>query len=143
MTESSKYVFESQDTVSRDELAELFETLAQRIRSGSVTLAAQQVDVQLPDALKLKLQVEDSVKRSDTRRELELEMGWDVHDDGTPVAQQSPNRGFTIPQESQSISGQRTSLECRHQIHDSAGFGTHIQPSVRAISCRCAGGPSH
>lgn len=96
MTESSKYVFESQDTVSRDELAELFETLAQRIRSGSVTLAAQQVDVQLPDALKLKLQVEDSVKRSDTRRELELEMGWDVHDDGTPVAQQSPNRGFTI-----------------------------------------------
>lgn len=97
MTESSKYVLESQDTVSRDELAELFETLAQRIRSGSVTLAAQQVDVQLPDALKLKLQVEHSVKRSDTRRELELEMGWDVHDDGTPVAQQSPNRGFTIP----------------------------------------------
>lgn len=97
MTESSKYVFESQDTVSRDELAELFETLAQRIRSGSVTLAAQQVDVQLPDALKLKLQVEDSVKRSDTRREFELEMGWNVHDDGTPVAQQSPNRGFTIP----------------------------------------------
>lgn len=97
MTESSKYVFESQDTVSRDELAELFETLAQRIRSGSVTLVTQQVDVQLPDALKLKLQVEHSVKRSDTRRELELEMGWDVHDDGTPVAQQSPNRGFTIP----------------------------------------------
>lgn len=96
MTESSKYVFESQDTVSRDELAELFETLAQRIRSGSVTLVTQQVDVQLPDALKLKLQVEHSVKRSDTRRELELEMGWDVHDDGTPVAQQSPNRGFTI-----------------------------------------------
>ena len=97
MTESSKYVFESQDTVSRDELAELFETLAQRIRSGSVTLVTQQVDVQLPDALKLKLQVEHSVKRSDTRRELELEMGWNVHDDGTPVAQQSPNRGFTIP----------------------------------------------
>lgn len=100
MTGTSKSVFKSKDALSRQELADLFETLAKRIRSGTMTLSSggggNHVDLQLPETLTVEVEVEDSMKRSGIQREFELEMKWDVQDDGTPVAQQPPNRGFTI-----------------------------------------------
>lgn len=100
MNGGPKKVFDSKDTLSRQELAELLETLAERIRSGTITLSSStttnQVELQLPESLTLEMQVEDSVKRSGTKRELELEIRWAVQDDGTPVEQPGPDRGFRI-----------------------------------------------
>lgn len=100
MTTPSGKAFKSKDHLTRDELAGLLSSLADKIRTGTVSLgssdASQELELNMPDALTVEIQVEDSVKRSGTERELEIEMSWRVDAQGNPESQQRPHRGFTI-----------------------------------------------
>lgn len=93
-------VFKSKNTLSRDELADLFETFADRIRQGRITLSrgGQSVEVALPEGCRVDVQVKDKAKRNrnEIERELELEIHWNVDESGKPTENQAPKRGFSI-----------------------------------------------
>lgn len=81
----------SRAELGREELAGLLEDLAARVRAGRVTLGAGEAaaTMDLPESLRVELEVEDSPKRAGLRRTLELELKWFVDDAGDPV----PGRG--------------------------------------------------
>lgn len=91
-------LFESKNDLSRDQLADLFQTFADRIRQGSLTLSrgAESVEITLPSLVRIEVEVEDKVKRSRIERELELEIKWSVDKAGEPTDDQRPKRGFSV-----------------------------------------------
>lgn len=91
----------SKASFSRDELADLLETLAARIRAGEMTLGTGEstVTMTMPTSFNTTMEVVDSRKRAGIERELELEIDWMVDEAGEPVesqdqhlASQSPSR---------------------------------------------------
>lgn len=97
MAARDAYVFKSKNDLSRDELADLFATFADRIRTGSLTLTRgdEQVEIELPTNFRVDLQVKDATKRDRHERELEIEINWNVDSGGTPTGE-APRRGFTV-----------------------------------------------
>lgn len=96
MTNQGKLV-KSKAQFSRDELANLLESIAVRIRRGSLTLGEgpDSVTIDLPESLRVEMEVEDSGTRQ-LRREFELEIKWPIETDGTPLETEDPTSGFTI-----------------------------------------------
>lgn len=92
-----RYLLKSKARFTRDELADLLESLATRIRAGELTLGegGGAVELDLPEVFTVEMEVEDSGKRV-LKRELELEIEWPIEADGTPVKKDSPASGFTI-----------------------------------------------
>ncbi len=75
---SSTKLIRSRDTHSRESLADLLESLAERVRSGSLAFqeGTEEVVVELPEELRVDLEVKDSVKKGRSRRKLEVEVVW-------------------------------------------------------------------
>lgn len=91
-------LFESKNDLSREQLADLFQTFADRIREGSITLSrgTESLDVALPPMAQIEVEVKDKVKRTRIERELELEITWNVDKAGEPTGEQKTKRGFSI-----------------------------------------------
>ena len=91
-------VFKSKNDLTREDLADLFQTLADRASDGTITLAsgAGQVQFELPDGCRVEIEVNDKPHRGGIERELELEISWQVDETGAPIEGQTPKRGFTI-----------------------------------------------
>lgn len=90
-------LLKSKAKFTRDELADLLEGLAGRIRDGQLTLGegAGQVEMDLPRTFTVKMEVADTGKRV-LKRELELKIEWPVEADGTPLERPDPRSGFTV-----------------------------------------------
>ena len=86
MTTSTR-LLKSKDTYSRDALADLLTTLADRIRSGTVTFdqAGSSVELAVPASVRLDIEIKDVPKPAGTKHELELEMSWMTSADGEPA----------------------------------------------------------
>ncbi|MBB1030251.1 amphi-Trp domain-containing protein [Dietzia sp. SLG310A2-38A2] len=90
----STRLLRSKDTYSREAVADLLATLAERIRSGTVTFDqdGNSLDIEVPDTVRLDIEIKDTPKDSGTKRELELELWWITGADGQP----GPTGGVTI-----------------------------------------------
>ena len=88
----------SKASFNRDELADLLETLAARIRAGEMTLGTGEsaVTMTMPTSFNTTMEVVDSRKRAGIERELELEIDWMVDEAGEPVEKPGPASGFAI-----------------------------------------------
>lgn len=88
----------SKASFSRDELADLLETLAARIRAGEMTLGTGEaaVTMTMPTSFNTTMEVVDSRKRAGIERELELEIDWMVDKAGESVEKPGPTSGFAI-----------------------------------------------
>lgn len=77
MAPSTRLV-KSSESMSREELAGLLEGLAGRIRNGTVTLksGADEVQLELPERVKVDVEVTEAVRRRGTKMELEIEIEW-------------------------------------------------------------------
>lgn len=94
----SRKLLKSKTYFSRDQLADLFESLATRIRAGDITLGAGEsaLAMELPGTFRTTMEVTDAQKRRGIERELELEMKWYVDDNGAPADTEAPASGFTV-----------------------------------------------
>lgn len=94
----TRTLIKSKDTRSREELADLLQALSERIRDGSMSLtqAGDTIDVALPQALRVDIEVTDSRKPGRIKREVEIEMWWQVDDAGQPVEDAKSSGGLTI-----------------------------------------------
>lgn len=90
-------LLKSKATFNRDELADLLEDLATRIRAGELTLGQGkgQVAMDLPQTFTVEMEVENTGKRV-LKRELELEIEWPIEADGTPLERRDPRSGFVV-----------------------------------------------
>lgn len=90
-------LLKSKAPFTRDELADLLEDLAARIRDGELTLGqgTGQVSMDLPQTFTVEMEVQNTGKRV-LRRELELEIEWPIEADGTPLERHDPRSGFVI-----------------------------------------------
>lgn len=90
-------LIKSKAVMSRDELADLLESFATKIRTGQMTLGdgAADLDIALPETLRVETEVKDSVKPTRTTRELEIEVEWRVDAEGNPTGEQRTG-GLTI-----------------------------------------------
>lgn len=88
----------SKASFNRDELADLLETLAARIRTGEMTLGTGEsaVTMTMPTSFNTTMEVVDSRKRAGIERELELEIDWMVDKAGESVEKPGPTSGFAI-----------------------------------------------
>lgn len=95
---AKRKLVKSRAELGRGELAGLLEDLAARVRAGRVTLGAGEAaaTMDLPESLRVELEVEDSPKRAGLRRTLELELKWYVDAAGDPVAGGGPAAGLAI-----------------------------------------------
>ncbi|HZK04418.1 MAG TPA: amphi-Trp domain-containing protein [Actinomycetaceae bacterium] len=93
-----KVLLKAKSALTRDELADLLIGLADKIQNGRVTLSdgANTVDMQLPESLKVDIEVEDDVKPARIKRQLEIEIEWRVDEAGQPALDQGGSAGLTI-----------------------------------------------
>lgn len=79
-----------------EETAELLEQLAERIRAGQITFGegSEAVTTELPGWVTVELQLKDEGRRR-VKRELELELEWEVDRKGNPVEKSGPS-GISI-----------------------------------------------
>ena len=91
---SSTQLLKSKDTYSREALADLLSTLAEKIRSGTVTFdqAGNSLEIPIPEHVRADIEIKDAPKLRGTKRELEIEMWWIEGDDGGVT----PSGGVTI-----------------------------------------------
>lgn len=91
-------LLKSKTDFSRDQLADLLESLASRIREGDITLGAGEsaLSMGLPGTFRTTMEVTDAQKRRGIERELELEISWYVDGTGTPVDARAPASGFAV-----------------------------------------------
>ena len=88
----------AKETMSREQLADLLEGLAARIRTGEATVSdgVTAETLQLPHTLKVELEAKDVTRRSGRiKREFELEMEWYVDAHGQPEQGTKPT-GISI-----------------------------------------------
>ena len=87
---ATNVLIKSKSDMSRDQLADLLESFAAKIRTGQMTLGdgAGNVDITLPETLRVETEVKDSVKPTRTTRELEIEIEWRVDARGEPAESQ-------------------------------------------------------
>lgn len=77
MAPSTRLV-KSSEKMDREQLAALLEGLAGRIRTGALTLTsgADEVHLDLPERVKVDVEVTEAVRRRGTKLELEIEVEW-------------------------------------------------------------------
>ncbi|MDZ3745116.1 amphi-Trp domain-containing protein [Pseudoglutamicibacter cumminsii] len=88
----------AKETMSREQLANLLEGLAARIRTGEATVSdgLTAETLQLPHTLKVELEAKDVTRRSGRiKREFEFEMEWYVDANGHPEQGTKPT-GISI-----------------------------------------------
>ncbi|MDO5029806.1 MAG: amphi-Trp domain-containing protein [Corynebacterium sp.] len=80
------------------ELADLLETITGRIRAGEMTLGNGDaaLTMTMPSSFQTTMEVIDSRKRAGIERELELEIAWNIDEDGNPVDKPGPATGFAV-----------------------------------------------
>ncbi|GAB3649517.1 amphi-Trp domain-containing protein [Corynebacterium nasicanis] len=90
-------LLKSQATFTREELAELLEGLAARVREGTLTLGENsgKVEMDLPQTFTVEMEVQNTGKRV-LKRELEMEIVWPIEPDGTPLPGRDPRSGFVV-----------------------------------------------
>lgn len=91
-------LLKSKADFGREQLADLLESLATRIREGEMTIGTGDaaLNLDLPGAFRTTMEVTDSRKRRGIERELELEISWYVDEAGAPVDTASPASGFAV-----------------------------------------------
>ena len=91
-------LLKSKGDFSREELAAFFESLAERVRAGDMTLGTgdNALAMDLPGTFRTTMEVTDSRKRRGIERELEIEIDWYVDENGKPVTEDGPASGFAI-----------------------------------------------
>ena len=91
---ASTHLLKSKDTYSRDALADILTTLADRIRTGTVKFdqGATSVDLGFPASVRLDVEIKETPKPTGTKHELELSMWWVTSPDGEPT----PSGGIAI-----------------------------------------------
>lgn len=84
---SSTKLIKTKGTHTREGLAELLEALADSIRAGEVTFeqGAEQTVLELPADIGVTVEVKDSTKRERRRRKLEVEIRWELDEQGAPI----------------------------------------------------------
>jgi len=87
-------LFKNEEKKSLADACALLRTLADRIESGSLTLAnaAGQVALSLPGEVTVEIKVEEETKHR-TKRSLEIELEWV---EGEEARGQGPSQGLTI-----------------------------------------------
>lgn len=90
-------LLKSKQTLDRDQLATMLETLAERMRAGHVRFdqAADSIEVEIPRQLQVDLELEDSPRAGGRKRELEIEISWMVDEQGAAV-DAGPGGGVAI-----------------------------------------------
>lgn len=80
---SSAKLVKSKDVHTRDELADLLELLAVRVRAGELVFehGSEQLVVPVPDSLRVGLEVSESTKPTKVTRKLEIDVKWQVEED--------------------------------------------------------------
>lgn len=93
-------LMKSKARLNHEQLAELLESIAERVRAGSLTLGdgPNAVAMDLPEGFRVSMEVEDFANRDRTRitRELEIEIEWPVDAEGAPIVEPGPASGFTV-----------------------------------------------
>lgn len=94
----NRKLVKSKANFSPDELADLLETIAGRIRAGEMTLGNGDaaLTMTMPSSFQTTMEVIDSRKRAGIERELELEIAWNIDEDGNPVDKPGPATGFAV-----------------------------------------------
>ncbi len=79
-------LLKSKETKSREDLAAFLEALAVRVRDGQLAFqqGAGELVVRLPETLRVDLELSDSVKPARRKRELEIEIWWEIDGQGEP-----------------------------------------------------------
>jgi len=98
MVTRSRTLIKSKDVLSREELADLLRSIADRLRDDTLTLSrgADSVALEVPASLHVDLELKDDDKRSGTKRELEIEMWWQVDETGRPTGEATPSGGLNV-----------------------------------------------
>ncbi len=98
MASQSTTLIKSKDVLTRAELADLLQSLADRLRGGRITLdqGANRVEMEVPATLHVDLELKDSVKPARTKRELEIEMWWEVDETGAPTGAAAAPGGLSV-----------------------------------------------
>lgn len=94
---SSTKLVKSKDVLGREELADLLELLATRVREGQLTfeLGAEEVAIALPEAMRVDVEVSDKTKPKRRSRKLEIELKWEIDEAGEPVETPAPDATLT------------------------------------------------
>lgn len=96
ITVTNKLV-KSKAQFNRDELAGLLESIASRVREGTLTLGEGQgaVTLELPQVFTVEMEVQDS-GLDRVKRELELEIAWAIDAEGSPLGDGGTTSGFVV-----------------------------------------------
>lgn len=91
-------LLKSKETKSREDLAAFLEALAVRVRDGQLAFqqGAGELVIRLPGTLRVDLELSDSVKPSRRKRELEIEIWWEIDGQGEPAETQPPAAGVVL-----------------------------------------------
>ena len=77
-------IMKASERQNREQLADFLVGLADQIRAGEVIFVqgSETVSTELPENVKVDIEIEDEHKRRGTKRELEIEISWYHGDDG-------------------------------------------------------------
>lgn len=92
----STKLLKSKDVRTRDELADLLEALATRVRAGQLVFeqGTEEVLLDLPESVQVDLEASESVKSKGSSRKLGLKLKWPLDAEGAP-ADAVPPKGTT------------------------------------------------
>ena len=71
-------LFKTEEKMSRSQVAELLNALAEKIENGKVILqqGTEEVKLKIPDRVELEVKAEKEAGKRRTRKKLELEIEW-------------------------------------------------------------------
>ncbi len=84
-------IMKASERQSRDQLADFLAGLAEQVRAGEITFVqgSESTTTELPENMKVDIELADEHKRRGTKRELEIEISWYHGEDG-PAEHRAP-----------------------------------------------------
>lgn len=85
MTE--KTIHKSEETMTKEEIADFLEKTASRLREGKLSLAqdGNETEYDLPDKLEFEIKVEEEPKKNSKKHSIEFEIEWEEGESTKPV----------------------------------------------------------
>lgn len=85
---ASVRLLKSKNRLTRDQVADLLESLAANIRTGELSMShgGEPVHLAIPEGVQLDVEISEDTRPEGVKRELELEMHWRETVDGEPVS---------------------------------------------------------
>lgn len=77
---SKQIIFSNNNrAISREECADLLHNIADKIQNGSLEFEGSSLNLDFPESIDFEVEVKEKVKGSKHKRELELEISWDLN----------------------------------------------------------------